>query len=61
MKRTVGRVLANPGVRKIVITAISDIIYLYAKAFVNVVKGKINNLAGEKEQKPQVVTVTLED
>jgi hypothetical protein len=61
MKRTVGRVLANPVVRKAVIVAISDVIYLYAKAFINVVTRKMDAFVDEKERAPQVVEVTLED
>ena len=61
MKRTVGRILTNPVVRTAVITVASDIIYLYAKAFVSVITKKINSFVDEKEQEPQVVEVTLED
>jgi hypothetical protein len=63
MKHTVGRVLANPVVRTAVITAMNDVIQLYAKAFVNVVRRKLDQLIDdeEEEQEPQVVEVTLED
>ena len=50
MKQIVGRVLTNPVVKTAVITAISNVIYLYAKAFINVVTQKIDDLTEEKEQ-----------
>jgi hypothetical protein len=50
MKQAVGRVLANPVIRKAVITAVSNVIYLYAKAFINVVTKKLDGFASEKEE-----------
>lgn len=50
MKQIVGRVLANPVVKTAVITAISNIIYLYAKAFMNVITKKLDDFTDEKEQ-----------
>ncbi len=61
MRRTVGRVLTNPLVRAAIITAVTDIVQLYAKAFVNVVKRKLEDFVDEKDREPQKVEVTLED
>ena len=60
MKRAAGKVLGNPVIRHAILTALSDTVYLYARAFINVVTRKLEGFS-EEELEPQVVIVTLED
>jgi hypothetical protein len=61
MKQVVGKVLSNPVVKVALLKVINDIVFLYAKAFINVVTQKVEDLTDEKEQKPQVVEGVVED
>lgn len=47
MKVLVGRTLSNPVVKGALLTLVSDVILLYAKALVNVVKKKIERVSAQ--------------
>jgi len=60
MRRVVGKVLSNPTVKMALLGAVSDIVFLYAKAFINVVTKKVEDFTNQ-ESKSQVVEGVVED
>ena len=61
MRATIVRALTNPIVRNVIGAAISDMVFTYTRAVINVTKRKINEFCDIKETEPNIVTVAYRE